>query len=401
MEILAVRGPLTRSALRLGKTVPVGDPALLLPALHRAAGLWQRGGGQNLIVPHFHDKRSDTELLGLTGCCEVLRPNIPNDLTAISEFIDVVAAADFVLCGAMHAAIVAAAYGRPFAFWDSGDIDLPFKWLDFAASIGIPCAFHPNLTTARAHYETAVAPAIRIPVMWPLLVASPLPVRPDAFANVVAMDVARHGLAALEPDIYSRAANRLRDRLEQVTKAAEEVTAATEAVAKLQSEALAQAEDTALLEERVAVLIERLKGEELRRQDDTVRLERLETQLTETMQREARLLAEHLQLDAEKTEARVEGGRLQAEMTRLRGREATLASEEARLHEAVQARDHALAVARADVDAHAARIDAILHSTTWRLTSPLRAISRRLPWIVALLRMCWWLVTLQFGRQMN
>ena len=388
--------------------MPVGDPALLLPALHRAAGLWQRSGSQNLIVPHFHDKRSDTELLALTGCCEVLRPNIPNDLTAISEFIDIVAAADFVLCGAMHAAIVAAAYGRPFAFWDSGDIDLPFKWQDFAASIGIPCAFQPDLTTARAYYETAVGPAIRIPVMWPLLVASPLPVRPDAFANVVAMDVVRHGLAALEPDVSSRAANQLRDRLEQVT-------AAAEAVAKLQSEALAHVENKALLAERVAVLTEQLKREELRRQDDAVRLERVETQLTETVQREARLLAEHLQLDAEKTEARVEGARLQAEMTearvegarlqaemtRLRGREATLASEEARLHEAVQARDHALAVARTDVDAHAARIDAILHSATWRLTAPLRAISRRLPWVLALLRLCWWLVTLQFGRQMN
>src|SRR3954454_7396010 len=49
VEILTVRGPLTRSALRLGNTVPVGDPALLLPALHRAAGLWRRSSKQTLI----------------------------------------------------------------------------------------------------------------------------------------------------------------------------------------------------------------------------------------------------------------------------------------------------------------------------------------------------------------
>ena len=95
-EILTVRGPLTRSALRLGTAVPLGDPAsLLLPALHRATGSSRRGGdGTTLIIPHFHEKRLDAELLALTGCTSVLRPNIPDDLTAVSEFIDHIVAAD-------------------------------------------------------------------------------------------------------------------------------------------------------------------------------------------------------------------------------------------------------------------------------------------------------------------
>ncbi|WP_428487097.1 glycosyltransferase [Rhodopila sp.] len=382
-EILAVRGPLTRSALRLGNTVPVGDPALLLPALHRAVGLWRRSNSPTLIVPHFHEKRDDAELLALTGCSAVLRPNIPNDLTAISEFIDQVAAADFVLCGAMHAAIVAAAYDRPFAFWDSGDVDLPFKWQDFAASVGIPCAFQPDLATARAYHAAAIAPAIRMPVLWPLLVASPLPVRPDAFVNVVAMDVARHGLAALEPGVSSRAANRLRSRLEAVTLAAEAATT-------LQSEVLARAENEGVLREHVAVLTERVAREETRRREEAARLERLEARQ-----------ADYEQLRITQAEARVQAARLQDDVARLRGREATLAAEEARLHEAVQARDHALAAGRAEAEARAAQVDAMRRSITWRMTAPFRVAGRRMPWTLALLRLGWWIVTLRLGQQMR
>src|SRR5580658_2313725 len=36
IEILSVRGPLSRSVLHLDDTVPMGDPGLLLPALYTA-----------------------------------------------------------------------------------------------------------------------------------------------------------------------------------------------------------------------------------------------------------------------------------------------------------------------------------------------------------------------------
>ncbi len=390
VEILAVRGPLTRSALRLGSSVPIGDPALLLPALHRPTDLSRRDACPALIVPHFHEKRSDAELLARTGCSAVLRPNIPNDLTAISEFIDQIANADFALCGAMHAAIVAAVYGRPFAFWDSGDVDLPFKWYDFAASIGIPCAFQPDLAAARPHYEAVIAPAIRIPVLWPLLVAAPLPVRPDAFMRVVAMDVARHGLAALDAGVSSRVANRVRGQME-------EMTAAAESAATLRSELLALTETESMLRQHVAGLTEQVEREEAWRREEAPRLERLEA----AAQREARLQAEHEQLRAEQAEARMQSVKLHDEVTRLLAREATLAAEEARLHEAVQARDHALAAAKADVETRAAHMDAILRSTAWRLTAPLRALARRMPWISALPRVGWWIVTFQLGRRLR
>ena len=377
-EILAVRGPLTRSALRLNPAMPIGDPALLLPALYRSTAS-RDPDGATLIVPHFHDGRSEDELLELTGCSAVRRPNIPNDLTAITEFIDHIVAADFVLCGAMHAAIVAAAYGRPFAFWDSGNVDLPFKWHDFAASVGIPCVFHAELAVARAHYQAEIAPVIQIPVLWPLLVAAPLPVRPDALVSVMEMDIARHGLAALDIPVSSRPAIRLHNRLTRMT-------AAITAQAQAHVEALARAADEIVLRERIATLQERAEREEQRRLEEAGRLERLEVLHATVVQREAKLQARYSLLRTAQTEMRVQMATLQSDLARLGMREATLAAEEARLHVAVRDRDQALAAMRADTEARAAQVHAVLGSTTWRLTSPLRGVTRRMPWAAMLLR---------------
>jgi hypothetical protein len=108
-------------------------------------------------VPHIGDKRPDTAVLALSGCDAVLRPTIPNHITAIGQFIDNVLAAEFVPSGSLHPAIVAAACGRPFAFWDSGMVDVPFKWADFTASAGIPCAFR---TRIEAHERTTTPPSV-------------------------------------------------------------------------------------------------------------------------------------------------------------------------------------------------------------------------------------------------
>jgi hypothetical protein len=208
IEILSVRGPLSRSALRLDDAIPIGDPGLLLPGLYPAATRGN-GLGQVLLVPHFSDKRTDAELLTITGCEAILRPNIPNDPAAVLQFIDELLAADFVLSASLHAAIVAAAYGCPFAFWDSGNINVPFKWADFAASVGIPSAFQSRIDEARRHYVERVRPALHIPVLWPLLTVAPLAVRPDAFIKIVNMDIRRHGLSALSISPSSGVSDRL------------------------------------------------------------------------------------------------------------------------------------------------------------------------------------------------
>ena len=207
VEIPSVRGPLTRAAMRLPDHIPLGDPGLLLPILHPARP-WPEGSGRALLVPHFIEMRRDRDLLSLSGCDAVLRPNLDNSREALLGFIDRLAGARFVLAGSLHAAITACAYGVPFAFWDSGNIDVPFKWRDFAASVGIPCAFHTRLAAAEAWFARDVAHAVTIPPLWPMLAAAPLPVHAAVLCATIRSDVARHGvsvLAAAEPPLETGA----------------------------------------------------------------------------------------------------------------------------------------------------------------------------------------------------
>jgi GT2 family glycosyltransferase/glycosyltransferase involved in cell wall biosynthesis len=215
VDILAVRGPLSRSALRLGIETPMGDPGLLLPALYTPSSL-PGIKGETLLVPHFHDIRTDDELLALSGCSAILRPNINNDTLCIFEFIDRLTTAEFVLCGSLHAAIVAAAYGRRFGFWNSDCVDLPFKWQDFAASISMSCVFHDNVEQARSHFISEIEPKISIPVLWPLLAVAPFAVRPEAMVKVMEFDVRRHGVSALQVAAPSLAANKVQSAILQV-----------------------------------------------------------------------------------------------------------------------------------------------------------------------------------------
>ena len=388
VEFLAVRGPLSRSALRLGNAVPIGDPGLLMPALHKAARALREPTGASLLVPHFHDRRPDSELLAISGCDAILRPNIVNDLDAVSEFVDQLVAASFVLAGSLHAAIVAAAYDRPFGFWDSGAIDLPFKWADFAASLSIPCVFHPDLPAARAHYDRAIAPSVSIPPLWPLLVAAPLPVRPDAFVSVVELDVRRHGADALRAGASSRAANRLQTRLQDILF---DATHATRFRAELIRIRRAETD--------LRARIDALTGTE---QNLTGELAAAAERLQEQEQQAAGLREQLAHGKAREAEARAhEADRVEPdrEIARLRAREAWLAGEEARLHEAVQHRDRANAGLLAALQQSAASEAAMRRSLSWRLGAPIRAMGG-LAVVRRLMRLAWWAITLQLARRL-
>ncbi len=185
-EILAVRGPLTRSALMLGDSIPLGDPAFFLPALYQPVDLHS---GKSLCVPHFSDKRSDAEIIALSGCDSVLRPNMPNSRDRLLHFIDAIVASEFVLASSLHGAIVAAAYDRPFAFWDSGSTDLPFKWDDLSALLSIPCKFAKTYKEAVELYRSEISPNYTRPKLWPLLASAPFVVRSEALIQVLRYDL--------------------------------------------------------------------------------------------------------------------------------------------------------------------------------------------------------------------
>ena len=446
VEILAVRGPLTRSELRLGNGVPIGDPGLLLPALYKTARL-ARPTSTALLIPHFHESRTDAELLALTGCDEVLRPNIRNDLTAVEDFIDRVVRADFVLAGALHGAIAAAAYERKFAFWDSGSIDLPFKWNDFAASLNIPCVFHTLVEAARAHYDIEIAPALRLPVLWPLLVAAPLPVRPDAFLSVLDIDIRRHGLAALDASVSSRAANKLQLKLQDLVSKAQSVAGLQAALAAGQASEVALRDQASDLRDQVT----RLAATETRLADELLstrssaeqaqsaaiaaqqalaqseyeaerriralqaRMAELTTEVERTHNLETQIQAMHAHIEQaseiekkrrrRRAEAPLDDADRDAELARLRAREAWLAAEEARLHEAVYHRDHALEATRDALRQQHEQYAAVLGSVSWRVAAPMRSMARRSLWLrrrfARPLRLLWWTISLQLPRRLQ
>lgn len=195
----AVRGPLTRKVLGLPENTVLGDPALLLPLVFDPPPSMDEA---DLLVPHFFDDRSDDALKAASGCDSVLRPEIRNNPHQIYEFLEDLLRARFVLCGSLHAAIVRAAYGLPFGFWNSGRIDVPFKWSDFAESVQLPATFFEGVDAAKAHWKGVMAERLRIPALAPLLLAAPYAPRVRLVTRAVALDIERHGIEVVR-QIYA------------------------------------------------------------------------------------------------------------------------------------------------------------------------------------------------------
>ncbi|MEI4474231.1 glycosyltransferase [Frigidibacter sp. MR17.24] len=195
VEIRSVRGPLTSRELGLDGVVPLGDPGLLMPALYRPNPAPETTG-KILCLPHFNDTRSDAELLAITGADGILSARIAKSFYELERFIDAIYSAEFVLCGSLHGAIMAAAYGKPFGFFDSGMIDLPFKWQDFAASCGFPAAFFTRADEARAFHDTQIAPVLGLPRCWDYLAVAPFPLRSEALLKILRHEIDSRGLSA-------------------------------------------------------------------------------------------------------------------------------------------------------------------------------------------------------------
>jgi GT2 family glycosyltransferase/glycosyltransferase involved in cell wall biosynthesis/SAM-dependent methyltransferase len=371
-DILAVRGPLTRSALRLGDATPLGDPGLLLPLLHNQR---LEGGRGTVLVPHFAERRSDETLKAISGCSRILRPDMANYTGAIVDFLNLLLAGDFVLCGSLHAAVACAAYGRPFAFWDSGAVDLPFAWEDFSASIEIPCEFQATAAQGLAHWERHIAPTLRLPALWPILAAAPFPVRPEIFMAAIAADVERRGasvLASIAPiSIASRLAETRQTQCWSLTHTATEAYRAS-------------------IAERDSAI---------ERQEQLTR----ELQAAATTQRA---------LKDELTVVNEDIHQISAERDLWQSRAVANLAEADRLNEALASQRQENAVLRKRVSAaQQATIDAehrfsmIEQSTMWKATWPLRRIGQKYPKAARLgrlgLKAAWWAATLQLPTRLE
>lgn len=213
----AVRGPLTAAGLCPDADVAIGDPALLLPLLFPRP---RRPHGRTLLLQHLDriESRTARRRAETAGCDEVRSPlvraafsldtalRVPPGMVArdlrrwgrlrrvgvhsLWATLDRIAGADFVLTGSLHGAILAQAYGVPWAAYTDGCADSPSKWRDWGAYLGVPVEFTRSLPEGRewwqAHGRSArlrdVAPLVRT---FPYLGQSPR---------------ARHLLARLEAD---------------------------------------------------------------------------------------------------------------------------------------------------------------------------------------------------------
>jgi hypothetical protein len=154
-EFDGVRGPNTRKELlRHGIDTPVVlDPAYKLPNIY-SPGI---PNGLAIAIRHIQDK-SDYSINTIheLGADAMFSPVI-EDKSDMMAFIEKVSGARFVLAGSLHAAIVADAYGVPFALLGGDWIDCPPKWEDWLASIGIKdVKWVDNVKDGRAWYKSVM-----------------------------------------------------------------------------------------------------------------------------------------------------------------------------------------------------------------------------------------------------
>jgi hypothetical protein len=186
-SFFGVRGPLTRDLLKLPQNTVLGDPGLLAPLFHTPSKVPQYEN-RTVCVPHYLDIKPDAELLKISGADFILNPVIGATEEDLRHLLNIIATASFVLTASLHAAIIACAYGRPFAFWDNGHLDVPFKWQDFAESASLECKFVTNVAEGRKIYNDDIAPRLRIPPLSPILEICPFSVRPSALLRALSHD---------------------------------------------------------------------------------------------------------------------------------------------------------------------------------------------------------------------
>lgn len=150
-----VRGPETAKELaKYGVEVEVvGDPAYQLP------NIVPKGTPNALaiVVRHIKDTADYTKDSIFELKADAIFSPVVETKEDILDFVEKISGARFVLAGSMHAAMVADAYGVPFALLKGEYIDCPAKWYDWFEwrGYGIP-VFVNDVFEGREWYRTAI-----------------------------------------------------------------------------------------------------------------------------------------------------------------------------------------------------------------------------------------------------
>ena len=148
----AVRGPLTVRRLGLPEATPTGDPALLLPVLFPLSRQSDTGV---IFIPHFNRRTAfSASAIASAGASRLVDFGVTR--AERSARIRSIVDAEFVLTGSLHGAIVAQAYGRPWALClpDGVRQDKPGKWEDWFAYLGLEPASCRNHEEGRRWWLT-------------------------------------------------------------------------------------------------------------------------------------------------------------------------------------------------------------------------------------------------------
>lgn len=136
-DIRAVRGPLTAAKLGLPDTIPLGDPALLLPRFLRLTPVGAVSPDVG-YMPHFLSRdHLPASTLPTIGANKFIDIACARD--GFEARIEEIVSVNFLLTSSLHGAIIAQAYGIPWALCvpAGSEWNMPFKWRDWFAYLGI------------------------------------------------------------------------------------------------------------------------------------------------------------------------------------------------------------------------------------------------------------------------
>jgi hypothetical protein len=129
-RIYGVRGPLTARALKFDKRFAMTDPAILLATLPEFKGLPRRGV---IFIPHWKSVRYGS----WQAICQSLGIEFVDPCQDSKAVVRRIAGAEKVIAESMHAAIIADAFRVPWIPVALSREVSPFKWVDWAASMGV------------------------------------------------------------------------------------------------------------------------------------------------------------------------------------------------------------------------------------------------------------------------
>lgn len=122
IPVYAVRGELTRS--QIGKDVPVGDPALLLPLFYSPSIEKKHKIG---VIPHWSN---------MAKAIDKSTEYIIDPMQSVKDFVDDILSCEIVYSESLHGLIISDAYKVPNKWVKiGGDVGGDFKYLDYYSTV--------------------------------------------------------------------------------------------------------------------------------------------------------------------------------------------------------------------------------------------------------------------------